>query len=135
MSLFGDWIAVVDEDGAEKALLEKVLTSLLEEHHIATVPALASHSQTDLESAEGWPTDLETTSFLRRCHQMAAKASAVKAQYPSVAPNTAGEGGLRSQAHRQRNVCPSDHGKDRTAREKTRITFGEHKFGGSLPLA
>ena len=93
MSLFCEWIAAVDEDGAEKAQLEKVLV-IFAKHIIAKVSALASLSQADMELAEGWSIDLETRSFLQRCHHMAAPASAVKAQDPSV---TDQNGGLNSQ--------------------------------------
>ena len=92
-------IAAVDDDGAEKALLERV-RKFFEKHNIANVPALASLSQTVLESSEGWPTDLERESFLRRCDQVAAKASVVKAQNPLTALSSGQSGGLSSQARR-----------------------------------
>ena len=86
-SSLGDWIAALDEDGAEKALLEKVL-KFFDRHNITVIPAVASLSQTDLASPEGWPTDLEAKSFLRRCHQMTARTSAVKAPSPAMASST-----------------------------------------------
>ena len=84
------------EDGAEKALLENVPV-FFAKRTIAKCSALASPSKSDVESAEGWPTDLETKLFLWRCHQTAARASVVKAQTPSMAPSTSESGGLSSQ--------------------------------------
>ena len=132
MSLLCDWIAAVGEDGAEKVLLVKVLV-FFAKRDIAKVSALASLSQADLESAEGWATDLETTSFLRRCHQMAAKASAVKAQHPSVTDQNAG---LSSQAVQEtaQHLCIT--GNEIYAQAiMSSATLGKGKPGRYLALA
>ena len=71
MSSFGEWIAAVDEDGAEKALLEKVLV-FFAKHYVAKVPALTSLSQARLESAEGWLPD--AASKWQRKHQRSKRS-------------------------------------------------------------
>ena len=65
VSLFCDPIVALN-DGAEKALLEKVLM-FFAKLNVAKVPALASLSQADLESSERWPT--RTTISCASVHQ------------------------------------------------------------------
>ena len=112
--------------------MEKVLV-FFAKHDIAKVPVLASLNQTDLESAEGWPTDLETKSLLRRRHQMAANASAVKAQHPSVTDLNCCPRSRAAQPREPRATrsLPKRSWRDCSARSQT--SKGEP--GGHLPFA